>query len=314
MGNEPNVQTAVASTTTPGAPSKTQAIVRRSMDELYNPRPNGLVGNDDLGQMSSWYVWAALGMYPEIPGRAEIAARQPAVLEGRAHPATGQEDHRSTRRRTGSTTCGSLKVNGGAAAKAWLPEAFVSNGGTLDSPARATPTALGQRAGRRAAVVPRRRRSRACRFVDPARAVTPAGSTATAAVGVQDLSGTARPGPTPRRRVDGITLDAGDAAASPCPAGGKATRAGHRHGAGRDWPTAPAGSRSTFSGAGRGQLASGAARCWWPQPDSWLATYNNAGISPDADQAAANFDGGGWSYSADALAGGRGHAGQHGHQ
>jgi predicted alpha-1,2-mannosidase len=53
-----------------GAPWKTQAAVRRVMNALFKNAPTGLPGNDDLGTMSAWYVWAALGLYPSIPGRA----------------------------------------------------------------------------------------------------------------------------------------------------------------------------------------------------------------------------------------------------
>ena len=37
-------------------------------DELYAAEPDGLSGNEDCGQMSSWYVWSALGLYPVTPG------------------------------------------------------------------------------------------------------------------------------------------------------------------------------------------------------------------------------------------------------
>jgi putative alpha-1,2-mannosidase len=47
------------------------------MGELYSPHEDGLVGNDDLGQMSAWYVWAAMGMYPMIPGRSELVLNGP---------------------------------------------------------------------------------------------------------------------------------------------------------------------------------------------------------------------------------------------
>ncbi|HEX6122855.1 MAG TPA: GH92 family glycosyl hydrolase [Ktedonobacterales bacterium] len=60
-----------------GAPWKTQATVRRIMRELFKDAPDGLPGNDDLGTMSSWYVWAALGLYPLIPGRAGFVLGSP---------------------------------------------------------------------------------------------------------------------------------------------------------------------------------------------------------------------------------------------
>jgi putative alpha-1,2-mannosidase len=49
-------------------PSKTQARVRRIMDEFYKPTPDGLIGNEDCGQMSAWYVLSASGFYPVLPG------------------------------------------------------------------------------------------------------------------------------------------------------------------------------------------------------------------------------------------------------
>ena len=39
--------------------------------------PKGMPANDDLGEMSSWYVWSAIGMYPQIPGRAELVLGSP---------------------------------------------------------------------------------------------------------------------------------------------------------------------------------------------------------------------------------------------
>lgn len=47
---------------------KTQEMVRRIMDELYQAGPFGLVGNDDCGQLSSWLVFSAMGFYPVCPG------------------------------------------------------------------------------------------------------------------------------------------------------------------------------------------------------------------------------------------------------
>jgi putative alpha-1,2-mannosidase len=53
-------------------PVGTEQVVREIQDQLYTDTPGGLAGNDDLGAMSSWYVWSALGGYPETPGSAEI--------------------------------------------------------------------------------------------------------------------------------------------------------------------------------------------------------------------------------------------------
>ena len=50
-----------------GAPWKTQEKVRQIMKTQYNDTPTGLCGNEDCGQMSAWYVWSALGLYPVNP-------------------------------------------------------------------------------------------------------------------------------------------------------------------------------------------------------------------------------------------------------
>lgn len=49
-------------------PWKTQEMVRRILKEMYSTNPDGLSGNEDCGQMSSWYVFSALGFYPVTPG------------------------------------------------------------------------------------------------------------------------------------------------------------------------------------------------------------------------------------------------------
>lgn len=60
-----------------GKPWKTQRIVRQIMDSLYKPGPEGLPGNEDCGQMSAWYVWSALGLYPVTPGSPFYAIGTP---------------------------------------------------------------------------------------------------------------------------------------------------------------------------------------------------------------------------------------------
>ena len=50
-----------------GQPWKAQKVARAEMS-VYNPRPDGMPGNDDTGEMSAWYVLAALGIYHVAPG------------------------------------------------------------------------------------------------------------------------------------------------------------------------------------------------------------------------------------------------------
>src|SRR5690606_8937064 len=51
-----------------GQPWKTQQKVRQIMEQLYNPGPGGLCGNEDMGSLSSWYVLNAMGIYQVTPG------------------------------------------------------------------------------------------------------------------------------------------------------------------------------------------------------------------------------------------------------
>ncbi|MBX7093601.1 MAG: GH92 family glycosyl hydrolase [Flavobacteriales bacterium] len=51
-----------------GKPSKTQKIILRILQEFYSNQPDGLIGNEDCGQMSAWFVFNAMGFYPVSPG------------------------------------------------------------------------------------------------------------------------------------------------------------------------------------------------------------------------------------------------------
>lgn len=64
-----------------GRPWKTSQVIRRVLHEQYSSKINGLPGNDDLGSMGAWYVWACLGLYPEIPGVGGFALNTPVFTE-----------------------------------------------------------------------------------------------------------------------------------------------------------------------------------------------------------------------------------------
>ncbi|GHT72795.1 hypothetical protein AGMMS50262_02630 [Bacteroidia bacterium] len=60
-----------------GKPFKTQAIIRKILNEQYSSANNGLPGNDDLGTMGAWYVFACIGLYPEIPAVGGFSINSP---------------------------------------------------------------------------------------------------------------------------------------------------------------------------------------------------------------------------------------------
>jgi predicted alpha-1,2-mannosidase len=131
-----------------GAPAKTQDVVRRSAELLFKPTEDGLPGNDDLGATSAWYVFAALGMYPEAPGRAEMVLASPLFPTITISRASGQRISISAPGASHTVKyVNGLRVNGQPSTKPWLPESFVTGGGRLDFSLGSVPTAWGSAAG-----------------------------------------------------------------------------------------------------------------------------------------------------------------------
>ena len=77
LGNEPTLHTPWIYNWL-GAPDRAQDAIRRTRTTLYGPGPGGLPGNDDLGSLSAWYVFSALGLYPAVPGTDLLAISTPA--------------------------------------------------------------------------------------------------------------------------------------------------------------------------------------------------------------------------------------------
>ncbi len=115
-----------------GHPSQTQAVVRKVQDQIWTDAPSGLAGNDDLGEMSSWYVWSALGMYPETPGTADLALGSPMFTQAAVTLPSG-----NTLTVNGSGAADnapyvqSATWNGSAWNNAYAPTTAVTSGGTL---------------------------------------------------------------------------------------------------------------------------------------------------------------------------------------
>jgi putative alpha-1,2-mannosidase len=115
-----------------GRPDRTQEIIHEVRTRLWHDRPDGIPGNDDLGAMSSWFVWAALGMYPNYPGRAELLLTSPLFPEAVIRRANGVTI--TVRAGGGGATTPyvrALRVNGRPSTRAWLPASFVARGGDL---------------------------------------------------------------------------------------------------------------------------------------------------------------------------------------
>ncbi len=76
MGNEPSVSDPFVYLAT-GMPAREEAVVRKVQRTLWANTPVGQGGNDDLGTMSAWYVWCALGLFPLDPAVRGFAVTTP---------------------------------------------------------------------------------------------------------------------------------------------------------------------------------------------------------------------------------------------
>jgi predicted alpha-1,2-mannosidase len=120
-----------------GRPWQTQETVRQIVDTAYGTGPAGLPGNDDLGTMSAWYVFAAMGFFPQVPGRAEMLLGSPVFTRVELRRGNGV---RLTVRASGTETyVRGVRVDGVPTSRSWLPESFVLRGGTVDFTLGATP-------------------------------------------------------------------------------------------------------------------------------------------------------------------------------
>jgi putative alpha-1,2-mannosidase len=117
-----------------GQPWKTQRAVERVRSELFAPTPDGEPGNDDLGAVSSWYVWAALGLYPSTPGTGILTVNTPLfdraviALPGNRSIRISAPGASGLR---GLSYINGLSIDGRPVERTYLPESIISDGGDV---------------------------------------------------------------------------------------------------------------------------------------------------------------------------------------
>jgi len=89
QGNEPSHNMAYLYNYV-GRPWRTQSIVRKINNDFYLNQPDGLIGNEDCGQMSAWFVLSAMGFYPVCPGDGNYALGTPLFDEVIIHQPGGK--------------------------------------------------------------------------------------------------------------------------------------------------------------------------------------------------------------------------------
>ncbi|PJE11754.1 MAG: hypothetical protein CK429_16670 [Mycobacterium sp.] len=116
-----------------GEPSKTQRTVDR-VRGLFGPTPDGAPGNDDLGAMSSWYVWAALGLYPITPGTALLTINTPLFDRAVIALPTGQFIRITAPGASGLNRLKyirGLRLDGEPSDRTYVPESLIRTGGDI---------------------------------------------------------------------------------------------------------------------------------------------------------------------------------------
>ncbi|MGH8053325.1 MAG: GH92 family glycosyl hydrolase [Stenotrophomonas sp.] len=138
-GNEPSHHVAYLYAHA-GQPWRTQARLKQIMDTQYAARVDGLAGNDDLGQMSAWYVFTALGFYPVTPGSNQYIIGRPFLPRATLNlpngkrfsiVATGLDD--------AHTYIGNVTLNGKPLERAYVTHQEIQAGGELHFTMQAEP-------------------------------------------------------------------------------------------------------------------------------------------------------------------------------
>ncbi len=115
-----------------GEPWKTQKLVRRILNELYNEGPSGLAGNEDCGQMSAWYILSALGFYPVTPGLDIYAIGSPLFDKAVIHLENGKKfTVRANNNSPLNVYIQSATLNGVPYFKSYISHEDILNGGEL---------------------------------------------------------------------------------------------------------------------------------------------------------------------------------------
>ncbi|MEO8972372.1 MAG: GH92 family glycosyl hydrolase [Ktedonobacteraceae bacterium] len=146
MGNEPSFEVPWEYDFA-GAPSHTQEVVRRIQLSLFKNMTGGLPGNDDGGAMSSWYIFSAIGLYPEITGVGGFVIGSPLFNSVTLHLAGKHSLQINAPSATDENPyIQSLQLNGNATSSLWLPWVTIQHDATLDFALGSSPTNWGSSA------------------------------------------------------------------------------------------------------------------------------------------------------------------------
>jgi predicted alpha-1,2-mannosidase len=115
-----------------GKPYKTQQRVAQILKEQYSVKPDGLSGNEDCGQMSSWYVLSALGFYAVTPGLPYYTIGSPLFKKASIHLENGNIfTIKTNKKERDEIYIQSASLNGETFDKSYINHSTIMKGGVL---------------------------------------------------------------------------------------------------------------------------------------------------------------------------------------
>jgi predicted alpha-1,2-mannosidase len=280
-----------------GDPAGTQQAVNTLRYGLYLPGPSGLPDNDDLGANSSAFVWSMLGMFPENPGSDTLVFGSPGFPHATISLPSGKTIQINAPGASSSEYyVKSMKLNGKANSKLYVPFSTLAKGATMDWTMSTTETSWGTGAGNAppsygptfaatGSASPSSlnlqpgasgKTTLSVKSVTSADQAVQWTATAPSGVTVSPSSGTLNVSANGSASVD-LTVTAGDTDGN--------------------YPV-----NFTFTSPS-GKILPVSLSAIVAKPGDLTPFYDNTGISDDSAPSGANYDGGGWSYSEQALTG-----------
>jgi len=131
QGNEPSHHMAYLFNYV-GMPWRTQELVTQINNEFYKNSPDGLIGNEDCGQMSAWFVFSSIGFYPVCPGNGDYVLGTPLFDEVKINLEEGKSFIiKAARESAGAQYVSATELNGRKHTKSYLLHSDIANGGTF---------------------------------------------------------------------------------------------------------------------------------------------------------------------------------------
>ncbi|WP_245791717.1 GH92 family glycosyl hydrolase [Actinacidiphila rubida] len=283
-------------------PWKTQAAVRQAQQKLYFNAPVGSFGNDDLGAMSSWYVWSSLGMYPETPGTDTLALGSPAFPVAQVTFANGRQVRiNAPKAAPDAPYVQSLNVGGKASDNSWLTFGQLQKAGTLDFDLGTTANTSWAASADSVPPSDTTGGGRVLAATGPTSdgLIVPPGTSSQGLLKLTNLGSAPVTVDWAASAPDGVSLGSASGSVT-VPAAGSAEA---------QVPVTAGGSEGSYAvtfsltnRAGGSNLGGATLRVAVAKPGELWPYETNEGIYPDGTHFSGGFDDGGWAYSQDALA------------